>query len=178
MANYSAKKIKQLLDESDSAPNVDVKGDKLEELVKYLFERVKGTAFLEKNILDGVRAHELDLVFEVDLRTSELYFLECLLFIECKNTGHPLGSAGVGWFVRKLQDRAARFGILVSLSGITGANSGVDNAHSEVLGALIRDRIQILLMDRAEVLALGSTRDLADLLKEKMLKLAIKRTVG
>jgi len=62
MAIYSKATILRLLNESDNAPNSDVKGDKLEELVKYLFEKVRGVSFHKKNVLDGVRAHELDVV--------------------------------------------------------------------------------------------------------------------
>ena len=52
MARYSNPNIRRLLNESDSAPNSDVKGDKLEELVKYLFDKIRGVNFHQKNVLD------------------------------------------------------------------------------------------------------------------------------
>ncbi|MCC3215550.1 MULTISPECIES: restriction endonuclease [Chryseobacterium] len=177
MARYSNRHIRKLLLESDTAPNSDVKGDKLEELVKYLFDKISGVSFYEKNVLDGVRAHELDVVFINDKRSSDLYFLDFAIITECKNTACRLGSNEVGWFVRKLQDRGVSSGILISLSGITGVSDGVSNAHSEVLSALNRDKIFILLLNREEIETLKTTQDLVELLQNKILKLTIQRTI-
>ncbi len=178
MARYSNSHIRTLLLESDTAPNSDVKGDKLEELVKYLFDKVKGVSFYKKNVLDCPRAHELDVVFKNDGRTSDLYFLDFTIFTECKNTTNPIGSSEVGWFVRKLQDHGSRSGILISLSGITGARDGISNAHSEVLKALIRDKISVLILNRAEIESLRSTTELVNLLQDKILNLTIQLTIS
>lgn len=177
MARYSQPKIARLLRESDEAPNTDVKGAKLEELVRYIFCKVPRVTFYGSNILDGVRAHELDVVFNNDTRYSDLYFLDHAIITECKNTGHRTTSAQVGWFVRKLQDRSATTGILISLSGITGVADGVNNAHSEIITALIRDGIRILVLNRADILAFQETNNLVALLQRKIMKLTIERTI-
>ena len=65
MARYSNANIRRLLHESDTAATADEKGDKLERLVAYLFDRIPGVSFHKKNVLDGVRAHELDVVFKI-----------------------------------------------------------------------------------------------------------------
>lgn len=108
MARYSKITIQKLLNESDNAQTADLKGDKLEELVRYLFSKIPGVKFLAKNVLDGNRAHELDVIFWSDQRYSDLYFLDSIIITECKNTGVRLGSNEVGWFVRKLQDRGVQ----------------------------------------------------------------------
>jgi hypothetical protein len=177
MARYSQPKIIRLLDESDNAPNVDVKGAKLEELVRYLFCKIPRVTFYGANILDGNRAHELDVVFNNDTRDSDLYFLDYAIITECKNTAHPVSSAQVGWFVRKLQDRIASSGILIALSGITGEADGVNNAHSEILSALVRDGIRILVIRRADILSFQTTDDLVALLQRKIMKLTIEKTI-
>lgn len=177
MAKYSQTKIARLLLESDTAPNTAVKGAKLEELVRYLFCKVPKVTFYGANILDGYRAHELDVVFNNDTRYSDLYFLDHSIITECKNTAHRTSSAQVGWFVRKLQDRIATSGILISLNGITGEADGVNNAHSEIINALIRDKIRILVIRRADILAFQETDDLVKLLQRKILKLTIERTI-
>src|SRR2546421_11876003 len=112
MPKYSQRRIRALLRESDNASTNDERGDKLEELTRYLFEKVRGISFYDRNILDANRAQELDVVFWNPSNLSEIGFLDLVLIIECKNTGHPVSSAGVGWFVRKLQDRGANHGIL------------------------------------------------------------------
>lgn len=177
MARYSQNTITRLLDESDNAPNVDVKGAKLEELVRYLFDKIPRVSYYDSNVLDGVRAHELDVIFTNDVRNSDLYFLDFTIITECKNTANRIGSHQVGWFVRKLQDRGVSTGILISLSGITGEADGQNNASSEIINALIRDKIKILVIRRADILGFQTTNDLVDLLKRKILRLTIQRTI-
>ena len=177
MARYSNPYIRRLLLDSDTAPTADAKGDILEELTKYLFDKVRGVSFHKKNVLDGVRAHELDVVFKNDKRISDFYFLDYVIITECKNTANPLGSMGVRWFIDKLRDCGVSSGILISLSGITGVADGISNAHSEVINAVIRDKVTVLLLSRAEIEVLTTTDELVKLLQDKILALTIERTV-
>lgn len=177
MPKYSPKHIRGLLDQAENAQTADEKGDVLENLARYIFEKVRGVSFYDKNILDQNRAHELDVAFWNLQPQSELWFLGPIIIVECKHTGRPVGSRDVGWFVRKLQDRSVGHGILIALSGITGEADGTSNAHSEVLTALIRDRVKVLLLRREEVLSLENTDDLVQLLTAKVLKLVLYKTV-
>jgi hypothetical protein len=177
MAKYSNAHIRKLLNDSDNAPTADAKGDILEQLTVYLFDKVPGVRFHKKNVLDGVRAHELDVVFKNDKRISDLYFLDFVIITECKNTANRLGSAGVRWFIDKLRDSGVSTGILISLSGITGITDGVSNAHSEVINAVIRDKVSVLLLSRTEIEVLTNTDELVNLLQDKILALTIERTV-
>lgn len=163
---------------SDNAETSDEKGEKLEQLVVYLFGSIPGVSFLRKNILDGNRAHELDVVFWNPQNISQLCFLDTPLIVECKNTGNRIGSNEVGWFVRKLQDRGAFSAILITLSGLTGFRDGNSNAHSEVLSALTRDRIKMLVVTREEILVLRNTDNLIELLRGKFLKLTLEKMVS
>ncbi|MDD5529163.1 MAG: restriction endonuclease [bacterium] len=178
MAIYSKKIIIKLLNQSDTVGTADEKGAKLEELMCYIFEKIPGVSFIEKNILDTPRAHEIDIAFWNLQNKSDISFLDSVIIIECKNTSTPIGSMDVGWFVRKLQDRGSNHGILVSLSGITGASNGISNAHSEILNALTRDRIKIILITRDEILNLIRTQDLVKLMINKILSLTLHRTVN
>ena len=175
MAVYSNARLGDMLAAIDNAATSDAKGAALEELSKYLFEKIPGVKCVAQNVLDEPRAHELDLAFWNDQRRSVLHFLEAVLIVECKATEDPVGSADVGWFVRKLQDRGARDGILVALNGVTG--DGNTSAHSEILSAQLRDGIRILLLTRAEIIALASTDDLSDQLSRKLLRLTLNRAV-
>jgi hypothetical protein len=178
MARYSKAKIRTLLGQSDAAATADEKGEKLERLVRHLFEKIPGLYYHDKNILDANRAHELDVAFWNSQNRSEVFFLDPVVIVECKNTAHPVGSPEVGWFVRKLQDRGANYGVLVALSGITGAGDGTTGAHSEVLTALTRDRIKIVLITREDILSLGSSDDLVQVIKSKVLRLTLYKAVA
>lgn len=177
MAKYSQNKISEILDESDNAPNSDIKGAKLEELVRYLFDKIPGVSFYTANILDGVRAHELDVIFSNDQRISDLHFLDFIIITECKNTETRISSADVRWFINKLQDRGVKTGILISLSGITGEADGQSNAHSEIINALNRDGTKLLVVKRDDITTFTKTGDLVELLQRKIMKLTIERTI-
>ena len=178
MARYSRARIAGFLDTCDNAPDNNTKGAALEELAKYVLEKVPGLVFHGKNILDGQRVHELDVIFWNRQHRSDLAFLDPVVIVECKNTGNPVGSAAVGWFVRKLQDRGSTYGLLVALNGITGDANQATSAYREVRTALMRDGVKILIVAREELLALETTDDLAELLQTKLLDLVLYRTVA
>ncbi len=177
MAVYSQPIISRLLNESDNAPNPDVKGAKLEKLVRYLFDKVPGVTFYAANTLDGVRAHELDVIFSNDQRNSDLYFLDFVIITECKNTANRIGSKDVRWFISKLVDRGVKTGVLISLSGITGEADGRSNAHSEIINALNREGVKVLVVRRNDIVSFSNTGDLVGLLQRKIMKLTIERTI-
>lgn len=177
MARYSQNTVSRLLRESDNAPNSDVKGEKLEELVRYLFDKVPGVSFYAANTLDGVRAHELDVIFSNDQRNSDLYFLDFIIITECKNTANRIGSHDVRWFINKLQDRGVKTGVLISLSGITGEADCQSNAYSEIINALNRDGTKVLVIKRDDILSFSNTGDLVGLIQRKIMKLTIERTI-
>jgi hypothetical protein len=104
--------------------------------------------------------------------------LDFVIITECKNTANRLGSNEVRWFISKLQDRGLSNGILISLSGITGVADGISNAHSEVISAVTRDKISVLVVSRPEIENLTTTEELVDILQDKILSLTIERTVS
>ena len=177
MAKYSQRRIRKLLSDSDSAPTSDAKGEILETLIKYVFEKVPGVSFLDRNFLDSSQTQEIDLAFWNLQSQSALCFLEAIIFIECKNTSSPIGSGEVSWFIRKVQDRGACYGILVTLNGITGSSDDNNCAYSQILGSLIRDKIKILIVTREELLNLNTTDDLVTLLKGKICSLMLYKTI-
>jgi hypothetical protein len=177
MAAYSSRKINALLAALDGTTNPDAKGAALEELSRYVFERVAGVKCVDRNILDGPRAHELDLAFWIDQPRSLLHFLEAVLIVECKATETAVGSHEVGWFVRKLQVRGARHGVLVALSGITGKADGISSARSEILDAQTKDGIKILLLTREDISTLTDTKALSENLRRQFLALTLRRVV-
>jgi hypothetical protein len=177
MAAYSIRKIRSCLAAVDNAATADAKGDALEELGRYLFEKMAGVTCEDKNILDGRRAHELDLAFFNDQTRSPISFLDAVIIVECKASGNPVGSDAVRWFVGKLRDRGSHHGILIALNGITGENDPLTSAHSEVFTALSRDMVRILILTREEIESLSCAADLAALFKRKLMVLTLKRTV-
>jgi hypothetical protein len=175
MPTYSPTTLSAHLAACSSAKTRSAKGKALEELCRYVFEQIPDVIFLDKNILDDRKAHELDLAFMnrcVDLWPS----LGSPLILECKNHARPIGSAHIAWFATKLRSRASTAGVLVSLSGVTGvgdAKSGVQ----QVVDSLGADGVRILILNEADIKSLTSTDDLIKLLLDKFHKLVLNRRV-
>jgi hypothetical protein len=173
---YSVRRIIEMLNDADSATTADGKGDRVEDVVQYLFTKINGVSLLDRDIIDKPRAHEIDICLYNEAFKSRLSFLEAVVLVECKHTGDPVGSMAVSWFAQKLRARGLPSGVLVSLNGVTGAADGTSNAHSEILTAL-SNGTRILLVDRSELLSLRHTDDLVELLRSKFVRLVVHRTV-
>lgn len=176
MAKLSTIKIRTLLEQSDSAGVADLKGAKLEELASYLFGKLRGLSLYGQNIFNASKSRELDLVFKNDRRTSDLHFMDAFIPIECKNTKQKTTSDQVNWFANKISDIGVRYGILLTLSGVTGDHDR-DAARYEIQRAKIKLGVCIMVLTRAEILSLRSTYDLARLLEAKFDAICIQEKV-
>lgn len=177
MSKFSTIRIKELLEKSDAAKLPDQKGAALEELGCYLFGKMKGLQLYAKNKFNKSGSRELDIIFKNDRRTSELHFLDPFIPIECKNTAKKTTSEQVSWFANKVSDTTCRYGILMTLSGVTGKDE-TEAAKSEIIRAANKFGIGILVLTRAEILQLRSTCDLAKLLEQKFDSLCIEEKVN
>ncbi len=178
MARYSHRRIENFLRLSDNAPNADRKGELLEDLIQYIFEKIPSVTLIDRNFMDGDRSQEIDLAFMNHQSKSPLDFLEAILFVECKNNASSLNSADVRWFIDKVYDRGSSHGIIVALNGITGNPQENNSAHSQILRGLQSYRIKILLITREQLLNLNTTDDLVNLLREKFVSLMLYRTIS
>jgi Restriction endonuclease len=176
---YKPGEITRLLALSDNASTADEKGAKLEALARYLFEQIAGIEFLDQNVLDKPRAHEIDLAFWNDQTKSTLSFLSNPLLVECKNHTNAVGSHDVGWFIRKLQVRGVFSAVLLSLSGISGTSlPEPSHAHEEIVSAMVADGIKVLLLTREEITSLDKPAELVMMLKKKFVQLTLRKIVA
>lgn len=176
MSKFSTIRIKELLEKSDAAKLPDHKGAALEELGCYLFGKMKGLDLYAQNKFNKSGSRELDIIYKNDRRISELHFLDGFIPIECKNTAKKTTSEQVNWFANKVSDTTARYGILLSLSGVTGKDE-TEAAKSEIMRAVSKFGIGILVLTRAEILQLSSTCDLASLLERKFHALCLEEKI-
>lgn len=176
MSKFSTIRIKELLEKSDASKLPDHKGAALEELGCYLFGKMKGLDLFERNKFNKSGSRELDIIFTNDRRTSELHFLDGFIPIECKNTTKKTTSDQVNWFANKVSDTTCRYGILLTLSGVTGKVE-TEAAKSEIMRAVSKFGIGILVLTRAEILEMRSTLDLANLLQQRWRALCLEEKV-
>ncbi|WP_231425058.1 restriction endonuclease [Pedobacter sp. Leaf250] len=177
MSKFSTIRIKKLLEKSDAAKLPDHKGAALEELGCYLFGKLKGLELYAKNKFNKSGSRELDIIYKNDRRISDLHFLDSFIPIECKNTTKKTTSEQVNWFANKVSDTTARYGILLTLSGITGKDE-TEAAKSEIIKAVHKLQVGLLIITRNEIENLVSTEDLAKLLHQKFFALCLEERVG
>ena len=109
-----------------------------------------------------------------DRLTDGLYFLDSIIFVECKNTIKSTSTRDVGWFVDKLATKAQRFGILVSLAGVSGKPGGHKYSHGIIVDYMKSRGIRLLTMNKDEIISANSPSDYVDTIKRKLLSLTLK----
>jgi hypothetical protein len=176
MPAYSRNTIKKHFDRADAAATTSEKGKALEDLVCYLFEQIPGMSITQRNVMNVFDTEEIDVAFFNEQRPAGLKFLTNFILVECKNWSGPVGSIEVAWFLTKIEHRALDFGILVAANGITGSADDSKQAHDIASKALAKG-IRLVVITRAEVLALRTSKDLVTLIKTKICQLIASGTV-
>lgn len=153
---------------SDAAESANERGEILEELVKYIFERLPGFSHWKSRHLTNDGSAEFDVCFHNDIRLSPFPFAEPAMVVECKNTGRRIDSAGVRNFIAKLEDVQVSWAFLVAAQGITGSGQRNTRAHAAIQTARTR-KVNLLVITRAEVEALQSSEHFAALVRDKVM---------
>jgi hypothetical protein len=177
VATISTSRVKALLKKA-GAPKIKAatKGALLEELGRYVFERVPKIKFAGRDILDVHSAHEIDLAF-LPRPGCELSFLGYPFIVECKHTRTPVPSHQIGWLVTKLHSSGIQNAVVITPEGITGSAERGTSAYREVLDALTAYGIRVLIINKVELLSLTTTAKLVTLLETKLLALSLRRSV-
>jgi hypothetical protein len=129
----SQSRVRSLFAEGDAAAIAQHKGRKLEELVRYVFEKIPGVDFYKSNIVNSPGSEEIDVAFFNNKAMRGFPFLENLLLVECKNWSSAVGANHVREFATKLKHRACAYGVLVAANGITGDAQDRTAAHTDCL---------------------------------------------
>lgn len=79
----------------------------------------------------------------------------------------------MNWFATKAEDRGLDFGILLAANGIAKEESEIKRAQS-ILTGYLRNHIQIIVIDKEEILSLVDTDDMIKLIKEKICELVVR----
>jgi hypothetical protein len=172
MALYNRTTINSHLASINSGLNTALKGKALEDLICYLFSKIPGVEITKRNTMNVSSTEEIDVAIWNDKKPKGLYYLPHVVLVECKNWSNPVSSIEVNWFASKLESRGRDFGILVANNGITGDSADLTNAHSILARHLERGR-QIIVIDRSEIQQFRETKDLVNLIKEKLCILAV-----
>lgn len=167
MAAYNKADIQGFLHTADTAPNSAVRGKAFEDLACYLFRHIPGITITARNTMNTFATEEIDVACWNESDPAGLRSFNAFFLVECKGWGHAVGSEQVSWFLSKIEHRGLDFGVLIAANGITGEPANLGRAHSLVAFALGK-RIRMVMIDRAEILALNSGEELAQLMIQKV----------
>lgn len=146
------------------------KGKRLETLISKIFSQVSGLQYEGTNLRNFYKTEEIDLLFWNDRERDGLHFLDCPLIVECKSSTAPLAGRDLRYFATALQDKGRTSGVIVALAGLAGDEAAATAGYYHMTAALGQGT-NVLLVTRADLLALTSSADLVSLLKRLLLSL-------
>jgi len=174
VGNISNRRVHQAFAEGDVAPSPHAKGQALENLLAYVFEKFPGVRLIERNTHVVAGSEEIDLIFWNDRAPNGLPFLPNIMMFECKNWSHPVGSAAVVYFINKIRQRHLDFGFLIAANGVTGDENDLGAAQQHLHNALIGDNVKIVLINRQELCNQRSTQQLKALIQQKIARIILR----
>lgn len=174
MALLQVRTINRYFKAGDNAVTSEQRGNALENLVRYLFERIPGVRLSEQAVIVANGSEELDLVFWNDRLPKGLPFLPNVLMFECKNWSDPVGSAAVGFYSLKAQQRHLEYAILVAASGVSGSGDELRAANQLIDTAFIGHKLHLIVITRTEIEQLRSTDMLVRLIQDKISKIVMR----
>jgi hypothetical protein len=166
--------VRREFQEGDAAVTAHARGQALESILVYIFQKFPGVRFIDRDILVADGSEEIDLIFWNDRHSGGLDFLPNILLFECKNWAAPVGSNSVTGFINKVRRRHLEYGFLIASNGITGNAEDLNAAHRQIHDALIADNLKIVVLDRAEISAIGSTQQLVAVLQQKIARIILR----
>ena len=90
---------------------------------------------------------------------------------ECKNWDGRVDSASVSFFITKAVNRHLPHAFLIAANGVTGDRDQLRSARAPLHNALVTHDCKIVVRERAELSALGSTDQLIALIIDKISEL-------
>ena len=176
MVSYSRETINEFIENGKISSNTHEKGQILQDLVCYLFEKIPGIKVYETNIMNYYSTEELDIVLWNEQEMDGLRGFHSVIIIECKNLDQTMGTRDVSFFITKIRNKGLNFGIIVASNGITGSEDTSSRAHFEIPLAL-KEGIRVITINLREVLELTDSSDLIKLIKGKICKLYVKGSI-
>jgi hypothetical protein len=171
MPPYDKKKIEAFLKRVDRAKGRKkqaAKGKAFEGLAQYLFSAVPGITITTCNEMNTFATEEIDIACYNIQHPAGLQSLPWNFIVECKGWKDPVNSEQVGWFLMKIEHRGLDFGVLIAAQGITGVREHLTAANFLVAMALAKRKIRMVIITRAEIEALTSGEELAEMILRKV----------
>jgi hypothetical protein len=172
MNNFSSELAKRL-SECEAETVAARRGKKFEELLDFVFSSVSGS-MVERDTRNHFGAEQVDLVVGHD---GQFPLLPSVFLVECKDYQHAVDSKAVGYFLFICLSRRVSVAVIVAANGLTGDPADSSYAHSLALAASAMGT-KLIVITRADLLALTDPSDLPKLLSQRMLRATANGGVG
>jgi hypothetical protein len=168
MPAYNLAVIQGYLAIVDNPPGNAEKGKALEDLACYLFSGIPGIKVTARNEMNTFATEEIDVACKNENDPAGLGALADFFLVECKGWRDAVNSEQVSWFLTKIRHRGVRFGVLIAANGITGEPEHLSRANFLVAVEMATFGIKMVIVTRAEIEALTSGEDFAQLIIQKV----------
>ena len=168
--------LKEMIKKLDiEEENTKEKGDKLENIISFIFEKLDIFRVVCRNIRNST--NEIDLIIELTERgkflldTDLFPFKETTIFLECKNYNQTVRVTWVQKFANLLKTCNHSVGILVSIKGLAGKGWG--SSKGIVRKASLADNLYIIDINLEHLNRIANGENLLKILKDEKRKIDI-----
>jgi len=176
LVNYSQEEIIGFIDLGQNASSSIEKGQALEHLARYIFEKIPGVEIHDVDSMNYHLTEEIDIAVWNDQESDGLKSFPVIFLIECKNLDGNVPTRDVAYFITKIRNKGLDFGIIIASNGITGSQEDSTRAHFEIPLAL-SEGIRVIIINLDDILLLRNTNDLIQLIKRKVSSLYLKGSI-
>jgi hypothetical protein len=162
-AEWIADELKAIQASSDP----EVKGPRLEALIRTIFLAVAGLDLEDQDVESAYGTEEIDLYFWNDREREGLHFMDCPLLVECKAWSRPASGRDLRYFATVLKDKGRSNGVFVALQGLAGNPAAKSAGFFHVASAMAAGQT-VLLITGDDIAKLTSGADLVRLLRRRL----------
>ena len=145
----------------------EVKGPRLEALIRAIFLSVPGLDLEDQDVESSYGTEEIDLYFWNDREREGLHFMDCPLLVECKAWSRPASGRDLRYFATVLKDKGRSSGVFVALQGLAGNPATKSAGFFHVATAMAAGQT-VLLITGNDIAKLKSGTDLVRLLRRRL----------
>lgn len=154
-----------------SSGTVQARGRAFEDLLIYLFSKIRGISHSTRNTHNLFNSEEIDVAFFNN--QEDLFFIDFFVLVECKNWSRPVGSSVVVDFIDKLRARKLKYGILFAANGVTGDPADLTSAHHKMARAL-EEGITVIVIKQSDIQNVTNGLEIVEVIRSRLMDYASK----
>lgn len=173
MRKFDPERLREMLDNAESASEAAVRGRLFEDLLTYIFECVPEVRVVQ-NSVNFFGAEQVDIAVG---HRGAFGSLPNHFLVECKNYEHPVDSKAVGYFLYICISKKVQLAVICASNGLTGNADDLTYAHSLALAASALG-LRLVVLTRNDIVNLTDHLSIVELLEDRHLKAIANGGIG